>query len=796
MVDSTVLSRFLDARMRLLFLVVLYYIVFPAKAQVACEQLDSVIKSLDLKEVTVTAKKVRQQGDTISYMASSYIKKNDKVLEDLLKKMPGIEVTTDGQVKYNGQWINEFYIEGTDMIGDNYSVATKNMDAQAIGFVQIMENHQDRKILQNTQRGTAPAMNIRLKQTAKGVWSSTLSGALGAQPSFSHDISLTLMNFQHKLQNISVLKTNNVGTALCREVHATDNSSLLLSMGILTPSKPSLPDMYVYDNESYSASGNQLLKLNNENTLTFNISYLYDKEKQTANDVTTYFTGGEAVKTVKELNNASLCQHYLGGHVVYKKNAATTYIKNNLSFDFSFPVNTGVINDYVLQKLSGHYICIDNNLIANYKRKGGGIADGNLQINYTDKTGNLVVESENLQEKIHQHNFKLNGATSFVAVRVPHLIFNLNGEVKTEWNKATMTFPNMAYSECGKISTWLLGTSVIPKFFLHINNKLQWLVYVPLGIKYYYSDDDAVTAYNKMMFMAEPYSNLTYKPDERLSFDLTTIYREDLPGTLSLMAQKRYTNYRSTVANPDSIKVWRNRTIRTALTMNYKDVLHMLFCNLTLSYAYMHNGSSLDYEFTEGSVVNYITSALPTNNEVWQVGQTFSKGFFRWNAKVSENLTLGTANTGYYLSQTLHKGRNDFLQGSLSFTAQPARWFAFSTNNDGMLTKVYTDGKANGTEYFTFASKTSLNIWPFKEVCITPSLQYNYNNYFDEGRDNVFLNSSAEYYLKSTTFFVRCNNLLDNRCFCRVTDNGVMRYVSEYSLRGRTLMIGIRIKLT
>lgn len=333
------------------------------------ERLDSVINSLDLKEVTVTAKKIRQQGDTISYMASSYIKKNDKVLEDVLRKMPGIEVTADGQVKYNGQWIKDFYIEGADIIGDNYLVATKNIDAQAIGSVQIMENHQDRKILQNMQRGTAPAMNIRLKQTAKGAWSSTLSAALGTQPSLARDVALTLMNFQRKLQNVSVLKTNDVGTDLRSEAHATDDSASSLGAGIVTPSKPSLPEQYAYDNDSYSASVNQLVKLNDEKTLTFNLNYLYDRERQTANDVTTYFTGGDTAKTISERNKAALRQHYLGGHAVYKNNSATSYLKNNLSFDVSFPDNTGIVNDYIRQKLSGHHVSIDNNLASNYKRK-------------------------------------------------------------------------------------------------------------------------------------------------------------------------------------------------------------------------------------------------------------------------------------------------------------------------------------------------------------------------------------------------------------------------------------------
>ena len=82
----------------------------------SAQDLDSIFKNLELKEVVVKSKKIRHSGDTICYNASTYLSKNDKVLEDLLKKMPGISISPDGQISYNGKWITEFYIEGTDML--------------------------------------------------------------------------------------------------------------------------------------------------------------------------------------------------------------------------------------------------------------------------------------------------------------------------------------------------------------------------------------------------------------------------------------------------------------------------------------------------------------------------------------------------------------------------------------------------------------------------------------------------------------------------------------------------------
>ena len=132
----------MSARHQIFCLLAFILFAVPMSAQQDDERLDSLIRTLELKEVVVTAKKIRQSGDTISYAASSYISKNDKTLEDLLRKMPGIEVKSDGQIIYNGQWINEFYIEaaqeaieyvyrGLEAMGENETTGTAWKEADA-----------------------------------------------------------------------------------------------------------------------------------------------------------------------------------------------------------------------------------------------------------------------------------------------------------------------------------------------------------------------------------------------------------------------------------------------------------------------------------------------------------------------------------------------------------------------------------------------------------------------------------------------------------------------------------------
>jgi len=74
-------------------------------------QVDFIIneKPLELKESTVTAQKIRQTGDTLNYNVASYTEQQDRVIGDVLKKMPGIEVENNGQITYQNIPINKFY---------------------------------------------------------------------------------------------------------------------------------------------------------------------------------------------------------------------------------------------------------------------------------------------------------------------------------------------------------------------------------------------------------------------------------------------------------------------------------------------------------------------------------------------------------------------------------------------------------------------------------------------------------------------------------------------------------------
>ena len=95
------------------------------------QRLDFRVKeqTVQLKEVSVRAQKIRQNGDTLNYLVGAYQQQGDRVIGDVLKRMPGIEVADNGGIKYNGKSIKKFYVEEMDLLQGRYGLATNNINA-------------------------------------------------------------------------------------------------------------------------------------------------------------------------------------------------------------------------------------------------------------------------------------------------------------------------------------------------------------------------------------------------------------------------------------------------------------------------------------------------------------------------------------------------------------------------------------------------------------------------------------------------------------------------------------------
>ena len=195
------------------------------------QRVDFTVKeeAVKIKDVIVRAPKIYGNQDTVNYSVGAFSDKNDDVIEDVLKKLPGITVSAEGEIKYQGKTINKFYIENMDLLQGRYSLATRNISAKDISTVQIYENHQPIKALGNISPSERAAVNLKLKEGVKGVFVITARLGLGTAPDLKKqpvlwNNTLLGMLFTRKMQQMSIYKGNNSGYDVYQELesHSTD----------------------------------------------------------------------------------------------------------------------------------------------------------------------------------------------------------------------------------------------------------------------------------------------------------------------------------------------------------------------------------------------------------------------------------------------------------------------------------------------------------------------------------------------------------------------------------------------
>jgi hypothetical protein len=132
-----------------------------------------------LDAVTVIAAPVAIKGDTVEFNASSFkVNKPNAVVEDLLKRLPGVEVDKDGNVKANGQDVKRILVDGKEFFGNDPKLATKNLQADMVNKVQVFEKKSDKSDFTGFDDGNSePTINLTLKNDKRtGVFGRVSAG--------------------------------------------------------------------------------------------------------------------------------------------------------------------------------------------------------------------------------------------------------------------------------------------------------------------------------------------------------------------------------------------------------------------------------------------------------------------------------------------------------------------------------------------------------------------------------------------------------------------------------------------
>ncbi len=156
----------------------------------------------NLKEVIVeTNQRIKINQDTTTIKISAFSNQTEQTIEDVLKKLPGIEVQKDGTIKAHGKSIDKLLIEGEDLFDRNYKLLSKNLDAKVLDAVQIIDSFEDNPILKKMKNSDKVALNLKLKKDKQNIWFGNVAAGVGivSENRWKEGINLGLLKKKIKL---------------------------------------------------------------------------------------------------------------------------------------------------------------------------------------------------------------------------------------------------------------------------------------------------------------------------------------------------------------------------------------------------------------------------------------------------------------------------------------------------------------------------------------------------------------------------------------------------------------------
>lgn len=168
---------------------------------------------LDAVVATAKAAEIVVKGDTVEYNADSYKVTESAVLEDLFKKMPGVEIDADGKITVNGREVNKIMIDGEEFFSSDPKVASKNLPAKMVEKIQVHDKRSDMANMTGFDDGDEETViNLTVKPGMKqGVFGNAFVG-YGSQDKYEGNAMVNVMRDKNQYTALGGFNnTNNAG---------------------------------------------------------------------------------------------------------------------------------------------------------------------------------------------------------------------------------------------------------------------------------------------------------------------------------------------------------------------------------------------------------------------------------------------------------------------------------------------------------------------------------------------------------------------------------------------------------
>lgn len=353
---------------------------------------------------------VQVNNDTTTYNVQRFTSPEDRNLESVIKKMPGMEVNKDGTIFFKGKKISKVLLEGDDLTGEGYKAITKNLKPEFVEEVQALEHYVEDNLLKGIINSDDIVLNLKIKNKKAKKVIGSIDGGLGTNS--RRLLSTNLISFIDKTKAFAFANHNNLSTEsnqnlleLVDENRAFTGNNQIIRHQVSTYN-PFDATSYTLNN-AIQGSANAITRLTDRFKIGYGVFYLWNKLYGQTTMRNTYF-GPNAIYTEDNDDRASL-------NKTFKADFSADYlVKSNARFWAKFSYKQ------VPERFNSNAYSVYDNLIGD-----------SVQQNQTDLNRNF-----NAQLK---YTVKVNRTTAYlISARV------LTDDVGQKYETSSALYQNIA----------------------------------------------------------------------------------------------------------------------------------------------------------------------------------------------------------------------------------------------------------------------------------------------------------------------------------------------------------------
>ena len=764
-----------------------------------------------LQEIVVeSGKKIKINQDTTYIKVASFGNKTEQTVEDILKKLPGIEVLKDGSIKAHGKTIDKLLIEGEDIFDKNYKMLSKNLDAKVLDEVQIIDNFEDNPIFKKLNNSDKVAINLKLKKGLNNVWfgNITLGSGIVSENRWKENINLGLIKKKIKLfyfgdyNNLGEKATDIIATNIIEKSTFGDDRFEYKAKSLYNIANNEIQffskTQSVF-NKAFLNSLNFTSKLKKNLSVRGVVYLANDEQNQNSSTITKYNLENNPISFTEDnfyVNKKTLAsseielkyspndKNYITNLFIFKNNPNKT--ANNLLFNTDIINQNSTSENYTIYNHFNHTLQLtEKTVLNNYFYIGNDKIDEKSKISSPFLNSFLSLDTNQIINQNAKNKLFYIGSKSKVISKFRKI--DLTNTIQFEYSNEQ--FKNDFITNNQSIETYQNNASLkILNLFQENTMRYNFSRKIDLTTNLNFQNTQFNNnSFSKNLFVINPSIYLNIKKTGFGNFSLSFSENNSLPEINQLTTNYQLTDYRSFLQGTTLQKPLKNQT--TGLNYSYYNDEKRFSINTNIFYnnskSILNTSSNLTSDFNFNSYIQ--TKGSESYN--------FNFSLVNYSRKLKLASKIETLNN--WITSPLNVNSTEFsnaksFSNSIKYSA--TTYFKSKINFDFGFSYNYFQSNFQGIKTTNTTKDAFFNI--NYKVSKTILAESNNSLYYVNNKNYSFNNVVLSYTPLYSKFSYRLivNNLVNENQYTYISINNYSYYQSIIQLVPRYVLGTIKYR--